>query len=873
MSSQPQWSVTFDASHRLDTFWHTKFNAGIFKNGSWVTSNNGTTTALYLYINLPANTEITAIELAGFYDSTTPNFSGVTIYDGYNGEGNILDHTSHSNLGHNLGDFNWYGDIHNAKSIFIEIPQAKQEGNVDAIKITGYGVVDPFEVAFDPNPVPPVPTNPPSGGNILGSILGTLDAANKAILDEFTAANPDLGKLLKGFEDNFGQDLPSILALFGINVTQYGAALQAAFQALIDDYQIFIKTNSTQQTDLQEFITNYLTLFKNELVAGIKEGLPDTSIPIPADLHIDPDTLKIVTDNAIQKWHDSLPGFLQPIGDFLIGIVDIFVSDSKSLLNPADAYLKDRVSKIQSIIDTLDAGHYTNINTLIKDLFGVSPSDDFFSKIASLLQLYPIVISILKTYYEPTEEIVQQLSYSNITPKILPLNELFNLYFRGKITYDILISEMKKHGYSEEKTVYLLNGTVQELNKAEIEEAFLRGFITEKKHDSLLTHLTYDDESIAIFKKLYTYLPQIGEVFNMAQRGLFDPKLGSVFNQSTHFPDGAKTLLNNLGVSEDMQTKLWSAHWQLPGFSEVLEMYHRGLIDDEILSEYSQLSPMLPYFRDKLIQVSHRVLSRLDIRKLLKSGQLSADESVKAFQAIGYTHDDAIKLTNYAVKYDEASDIDDISVLRKRVASSVENQYKAGKIDRNAAYYGLTNAGIAIESVNKLLDVLDIERNIELTGSKTVDYVTRAIKMVSDGYIKGLIPGLDAYTSFVQLGLTDKEANLELHTLDIERTINEKEQIAKLAVHNLAVNAMSLNDFTELLKGYDFSQNEVDYLYRQAQIAQLDKTTKLGQAELKKFHKDGIITDEEAYIELQGLGYSEKYIQWILTDWGTSKPK
>lgn len=873
MPNLPRWTIKFDGSNKLGTFWHTKFNSGRFIGGVWTPYDNGTSVSLYLYINLPADTEIIEIDLVGQYVSNTLTFNVLSIMDGYNGTGNILDSKVASGNGQQLSNYNWIGDIHNAKSIFIEIPQSNPDSYLTSVTISGYGLVDPFEVAFDPNPVPPVPTEPPSGGNILGSILGTLDAANKAIVSDFTAANPDLGKLLKGFEDNFGQDLPSILALFGINVTQYGTALQAAFQALIDDYQLFIKTNSTQQKDLQDFITNYLTLFKNELVAGIKAGLPDTSIPIPADLHIDPDTLKIVTDNAIQKWHDSLPGFLQPIGDFLIGIVDIFVSDSKSLLNPADAYLKDRVSKIQSIIDTLDAGHYSDINKLIKDLFGVSPSDDFFSKIVSLLQLYPIVVGILKGYYQPTEELVQQLAYANIMPKILPLNELFNLYFRGQIDYKLLVNEMKKHGYSEEKTVYLLNGTVQELNKAEIEEAFLRGFITEKKHDSLLTHLTYDDESIAIFKKLYTYLPQIGEVFNMAQRGLFDPKLGSVFNQSTHFPDGAKTLLNNLGVNEDMQTKLWSAHWQLPGFSEVLEMYHRGLINDEILSEYSQLSPMLPYFRDKLIQVSHRVLSRLDIRKLLKSGQLSADESIKAFQAIGYTHEDAIKLTNYAVKYDEAADIDDISVLRKRVAASVENQYKAGKIDRNAAYYGLTNSGIAPESVNKLLDVLDIERNIELTGSKTIDYVTRAIKMVSDGYIKGLIPGLDAYTSFIQLGLTDKEANLELHTLDIERTINEKEQIAKLAIHNLAVNAMSLNDFTELLKGYDFNQAEIDYLYRQAQIAQLDKTTKIGQSELKKFHKDGIITDEEAYIELQGLGYSEKYIQWILTDWGTSKPK
>lgn len=863
MSVNPQWTVVFDNNHNLGSYWKTLFNSGSYSNAAWRASNNGTTTALRIVINLPPNTEITSVVPQGFYSSGDSQISPVLFYDGYNGTGNILASNLVSSHDNNPTTLQWNGDIKNAKSLVFDITNSDNRTAIQVITVKGIGVIDPFEQPFIPpdTTVPPPSTN---GENPLTAILGILNAANQAVIDKFTDADPDLGTLLKNIENTIGQNPAEILGLFGINLGQYGAALDAAFRDLIASYTSFIAQGENREDSLKDAINSFLNEYSTLYIDAYKKANADLIAQIgdlgrsggPSDL---PDHQQLIND-----WINSLPGILEPIGTFLFGLWDVFFNASKRTANPSDQYLHDRVSAIGDIIGNLDDGNYNSVKDLVKDLFNVDVNQQGITRVLSFLQLVPLFLEIVKHIYEPTQEIVQQLAYADISPKVLPISEAITAYLRGQFTYPQLIGEISKQGYSEERILKLLNNNVVEPNLAELEEAYLRGYVSEQQHDKYLTHQGYDNEGIKLLKQLYHYYPGLSDLINMAQKGLFNPSIGSAFNQDTAFPQTASLYLANLGISDDWQHKLWAAHWQLPSFGEVIEMYHRGLIDDKALQEYTQISPILPYFRDKLIGLSHKVLSRLDIRKLVKTGQLTYDEVVRAYISQGYASDIANKLANYTIKFDEQGDTDDITVLNKRLIGSVETQYLHNKITSIDAYNALLSYGVDQQHATKILQAIDVERNITENSSKTKDYIDRAIALIQHTYSTGAMPHTDAYNELIRLGLTASEANLELNVLDIERDINQKKEIATVLSDQLAHGRITIGDFNAILSEYGFNEQERNYLAIEAGIKSQHKTKHPTETQLLKWYSQKIITHSELMDELVNLGYTDKYIMWIM---------
>lgn len=182
-----------------------------------------------------------------------------------------------------------------------------------------------------------------------------------------------------------------------------------------------------------------------------------------------------------------------------------------------------------------------------------------------------------------------------------------------------------------------------------------------------------DPERRELFK-LADFVPGSGDIIRFMVRDIFDEDLyrkyalGSEFGLK--FQGEALAMARANGISAATMEKYWAAHWRLPGIGQGYEMLHRlrpGRVDDKLVTtedDVRQLlaaDDMLPYYRDRLIALSYRVMSRIDSRLAYKVGALSKDELVEKFKDYGYDDKSSAQLTE--------------SYKRQRIA-----QYMAGKI-------------------------------------------------------------------------------------------------------------------------------------------------------------------------------------------------
>jgi hypothetical protein len=215
----------------------------------------------------------------------------------------------------------------------------------------------------------------------------------------------------------------------------------------------------------------------------------------------------------------------------------------------------------------------------------------------------------------------------------------------------------------------------------------------------------------ALYKELAYQIPPIADIITMAVREAFTPDIAARFGQYEGLPSAFVEWVGKKGLSREWAERYWAAHWSLPSPQQGFEMLQRGVITRDDLYLLLRALDIMPFWRDKLIQISYNPLTRVDIRRMYALGVLSETEVNKAYQDIGYNTENAARLTLFTVKLTEqAKERAEAAKAKAAVEKGATwttaqtlSFVKKGLIDRDRAEQELVILGYSPERISVYL--------------------------------------------------------------------------------------------------------------------------------------------------------------------------
>jgi len=397
----------------------------------------------------------------------------------------------------------------------------------------------------------------------------------------------------------------------------------------------------------------------------------------------------------------------------------------------------------------------------------------------------------------------------------------------------------------------------------ELISAWLRGIIDEGTLNSMLGLLGYDGRGIGILKSLAWVMPSPSDLIRMAVREVFSPEIVEKFGMMEDFPPEFAELARKIGISEEVAKWYWAAHWDLPSATMGFEMFHRGIIDEEELKLLLRALDVMPFWRDKLIQLSYNVVTRVDARRLYKLGVWDEERLYKEYLAMGYRPEDARALVEFTKQYYSPEDETELDRYFEAFQKLVIKAYKKGNITRDEAKAYLLESRTTEEKAELLLSLADAE--IALLGGEeeVIPLRTRTINIVLDAYKRGVITASEVKEYLSLLNVPENEQEWYLRLSEFEVMADDMVTLLEIAHRKYAERTWTREEAATFLSQIGLTGQKIHELLNRWEIDRLATFRKPTEAQFRAALKKGLISIEEYKEELRGLGYDEKYVELL----------
>ena len=229
--------------------------------------------------------------------------------------------------------------------------------------------------------------------------------------------------------------------------------------------------------------------------------------------------------------------------------------------------------------------------------------------------------------------------------------------------------------------------------------------------DQHLRKIGIHPEYTDVYKTLAFPIPPIADLITMAVREAFTPAIAERFGQYEDFPTEFETWAGKKGVSSEWAKRYWASHWMLPSATQGFSMLHRGIIDEPTLHMLLRALDVMPFWRDKLVKVAYRPLTRVDVRRMYKEGILDEAGVFKAYQDHGYGPDNARAMTDFTVQYV-------LTQQTKFTTLDVISAYSQRMITASTTRTLLTMLGVRSENLSFIISTADYKREWEFTEQR-----------------------------------------------------------------------------------------------------------------------------------------------------------
>lgn len=261
-------------------------------------------------------------------------------------------------------------------------------------------------------------------------------------------------------------------------------------------------------------------------------------------------------------------------------------------------------------------------------------------------------------------------------------------------------------------------------------------------------------------------IPGIGDLVSMAVREAWRDDVASKWGYDEDFPVEFAEWSEKQGMSVEWARRYWRAHWQLPGPNLGFSMYHRlrpGQSDHPFnrddLAELLKISDYPVGYRERMIEVAYQPITRVDLRRLYRTGVISEDRVYQGYLDLGYNEIDARAMSDFAIQ-------DAVDESKGLTRSTIISAYKKSVISRNDAALLLTTIGYGDDEAEFYLTVADYDIETEIQ-EESLDYIKYL-------YVNSELDAQQVTAELGQLNLPATQTNQLLQRWDIARRKKQK---------------------------------------------------------------------------------------------------
>ena len=376
----------------------------------------------------------------------------------------------------------------------------------------------------------------------------------------------------------------------------------------------------------------------------------------------------------------------------------------------------------------------------------------------------------------------------------------------------------------------------------------------QKYFDDLLCQ-GWSQERIDTLKEITEIIPGVQDLVRMSVREAFSPEIAEKFGQYQDPPTLVYPWAEKLGLSKEWVDRYWAAHWELPSSGQGFELLHRGIITEDELKLLLRALDIMPYWRDKLINISWAVPTRVDVRRFWDMRTIDEARLREVYTAIGYHGKD---LEDYVLWTKIYVDFPDLLA-----------RYKNGWITLDQVKSELVAMGMKPERADTM-----IEEKIKKAAPERAS-ADKALSLtdIYKGVKQGRITQAEAVELIMDLGYDQYEAEFKLAVNipsdQVDEAVEERQLTKAEILSGLKAEVISRDEARQKLLDIRYSVANTDLLLKifdsQVKPPEEAKLKEASKADIVLGVKKGLITQEEGYLMLLDLGFSPDASLFILT--------
>ena len=526
--------------------------------------------------------------------------------------------------------------------------------------------------------------------------------------------------------------------------------------------------------------------------------------------------------------------------------------------------LSDQVSQIQTIIDRTTRGEYHSLEQFYTDFKRLGVNTDFVGGVLQFLFIIPSLLNIGSQLSGAFNTRVAQLTNAQYELRQLDENTIVLSFIRNLITYDEAINRLKEIGHKPPDAELILKQAFPKFNVDELLKLAHLGKIDASTLQNRMRELGFNEIDAILQGYLKQPRPGINDLIQFAVKEVYSPETYNKFGQYLEFPKDFAEQSKLLGLDEQFAKQYWAAHWDLPSPTMGYDMLHRGIINQEDLKALLKALDVMPFWRDKLIQLSYNIVARVDTRRLYAYGIWDKNKVYQNYLHEGYSPEDANSLTQFTIQYDDEQDNKHKSKLQTAAHNVYIKSFKYGLIDRQTALNKIVALGYKENDIKLELDLEQYENYVDSHKPKKENHVSKIVSISLDGYRKRAVSRQTLLDTLTQNGYTQGEANTEIDFIDREIDIVFKENIVKEIQKLYFESLYDDNAVLTRLTSLGFSNSEILKIIAELKILKGLDVKKPSQAQFEKMVKKGFISGLEYAKVLAEMGYNEKYIPYLV---------
>lgn len=540
----------------------------------------------------------------------------------------------------------------------------------------------------------------------------------------------------KQFVDNIWQGLQGV---FHAVITELGAwandvfnYLAGSIRAVVDTVKAFVVGLGQEITAFIRGLLQPLTDAFNGQVDQIKRGIDELigdSQALVTQIGEKLGDVKTAFADAatellkgIEALPESLAESLKPVFEDVFGSL-ISIGDAKSM----DGILAIITNSLSA--NTLDVGGLQKAEVWTKSLMPTNPTARvIFLIVVSTMLLSNVFSGISQANAQMLlQEYALKFPYQPLSPA-----DATAAVMRGGMDRSDAVRVIQRQGYTEADAQRLIDNGSAIPAIGELLAMKLRGIVDDDTFQKATIRLGYTQSWENAYVELAQIIPPVSDLITMAVKGAFSDDEIALFRTMEDFPSSIVEHGEKQGISKEWLERYWAAHWNLPSPSQGFEMFQRDIIKEPELKTLLKALDVTPFWRDKMIQLSYNVLTRVDIRRIHQLQRKDHEWLVKQHLNLGYSPEDAEILAKFTEDLNQNKPGESDEELGRLSRTNIIGFYQDGVIPRDRAIQLLVGVGYTEEAATLFIDTADFDAERQLRAAEIDFIIASAVAGVLD---------------------------------------------------------------------------------------------------------------------------------------------